>query len=110
MTRSLMVLACLVAPLFACGNDTTINIDNYDRSCTVDTDCVAVLVGDVCGECGGTYGAINTSDEAREQADYDALYSSCPPPKVECGAPSAGELATFCNASHECEMKDAQTD
>lgn len=64
--------------LAACG-DSEATIDGFDTSCATADDCVAVLVGDVCG-CGCTYGAINVA-EALSWAEYDAdLRDSCANP------------------------------
>jgi len=66
------------------GGPCTIALSNYDQSCAVDTDCVAVLAGDYCsGGCAcAEPGAINVSGLAA----FDAAIAKTP---VGSGAASA---------------------
>ena len=65
MTRtSLLLLAC------SCG--TTLNANNYAHDCDADTDCVRVVVGDICA-CTCSLSAINLRDYDKYTHDYQAI-------------------------------------
>jgi len=71
-----------------CG-DATISAGEFDRSCMVDTDCVAVGVGDLCA-CSCEQGAINAKDLPQYQERRGDI--SC---SNQCGpCPELGEA--FC--------------
>jgi hypothetical protein len=62
--------------LAACVGDTSISLADFDTSCTVDADCVAVQVGDICGcDCGNA--AINKDGLAAYMAELDDKHKSC---------------------------------
>jgi hypothetical protein len=94
------VLACrtTVAPA-SCS----VRATDYDQSCNVDTDCVAVTEVYGCGECACQTGAINTGDLARYQAALAGAESSaatgclCP---CEASAPQCcgGVCTNLCSA------------
>jgi MYXO-CTERM domain-containing protein len=75
-----------------------LNVDDYDRSCGTADDCVAVVVGDVCGgSCGpGPDAAINRSDEPKLEADAEAAQAWCAPTFAVCllGGPSVAITCT----------------
>jgi hypothetical protein len=86
------------------GASNEIHLADYNRSCTLATDCVAIRVGNVCG-CGAMYGAINVADLARDEGDYSAANSHCSQDTVlNCPSPSAGQLDTTCSPDHVCQM------
>lgn len=89
----LAVLACaplgcgLVAPPEADGGapvDTVLRADAFERGCVADADCVAGLVGDVCG-CGCDWAGIAASDRARFDQAFLRIYMACSDPPA-CGA------------------------
>jgi hypothetical protein len=63
-----------------------IQASNYDRSCAVDSDCVAVAEGDVCTPCGVgcKNAAINVAARAQYQADVDRAFAATLPARNEC--------------------------
>lgn len=84
-------LALAALSLGACGAPQTLSAESYAQSCAADTDCVPVLVGDLCN-CVCNYAAINRSDEARYNQDRARI--TCSSGKV-CGpCQSAQALCT----------------
>ena len=79
-------LGCVsFAVLLALGAcSTTIDANDYDRSCTEDSDCVIISVGDICS-CSCEIDAINKSDLEAYNHDRDV---DC---GVQCGACAGGE-------------------
>jgi hypothetical protein len=73
MKRALWITWFVIsAPLLGFGcSSTEANATNYDQSCEVAEDCVAVIDGDVC--CGCPNAAINKG----AKADYDADLGEC---------------------------------
>lgn len=72
-----------VLALASAGCDTEIAATDYDTSCSADTDCVNVTVGDIC-KCSCEAGAINKKDQTSYDEDRltiacGAVCSSCPP-------------------------------
>ena len=69
---SLLLVACTSAK-----DPPPISASDYDQTCTADSDCVEINVGDVCGciGCGG--GAINAKDEAKYQSDVTQRAAEC---------------------------------
>lgn len=63
--RTLLVLLALT-PLSGCS--TTIDADDYERSCQEDSECMIISVGDIC-DCSCDVSAINRSDEAAYRED-----------------------------------------
>jgi hypothetical protein len=76
------------------GNVPAIRSADYDRSCTIDTDCVAVPEGDVCSDCAlhcQQLGVVNKSAEGQYLSEVAKLVEqfprgecSCPPPPSHC--------------------------
>jgi hypothetical protein len=68
-----LLFSVLVSALLAvCACKTTIaNVDDFDQSCEVADDCVAVIDGDTC--CGCPYAAINEKDKEA----YDDALGEC---------------------------------
>lgn len=67
--------------LFVCGLQagcgvTKLSKVDYQSSCTTANDCTAVFFGDVCG-CACPNDAINKSDLAHYQADYQTAHGHC---------------------------------
>lgn len=73
----------------------TMDIEDYDQSCTTADDCTAEFFGDVC-QCGCNYEAIAKRDLPKYHADYSDAYGYCvglyqcgpciPPGPVSCNA------------------------
>lgn len=81
-TPTLATLFATLSVLSACATDPELTIDGFDATCSEPEDCMAVLVGNVCG-CACDYAAINVA-EADAWADYDAdLRDDCVDP-VDC--------------------------
>ncbi len=106
--RSLLLIAvCLVVS--ACRLDTTIEAKDYTQSCSANTDCVLVVQGDACSQCGGCQtGAINVSAKPTFDRDLTTLKNSCPPrlfePPVACAAAACLQPEAFCNAG-SCDTR-----
>lgn len=62
----------------------------FDQSCHSDSDCVAVIVGNVCG-CMCKSDAINVKDESKYNAELQALLAAHPVPP-----PDASPTPCFC--------------
>ncbi len=77
---TLLSMAVLLVTVLLAGCSTTLDADDYERSCGRNSDCVAILVGDMC-ECSCDMSAINILDADRYQEDRDAI--SC---GSDCGA------------------------
>jgi hypothetical protein len=95
----------IVAVAFAlllpgCGI-TTVSLSDYNTSCSVDTDCMAVAVGEVCG-CACANAAINRSDSSRYLSDFSAARSHCSGPecRADCAAPKLSCSAGTCKLSY----------
>jgi hypothetical protein len=86
----------------ACS-DSTLSIDDYDTSCAVDDDCVAVFIGDVC-PCGGgcANAAINKRDQEQYREDYQDAYDSCSE-QMECMMAPCEPWRAYCPAG-QCEI------
>ena len=77
------------------GDVPAISSADYDRSCTVDADCVAVPEGDVCSDCAlhcQALGVVNKSVEAQYRRDVAKLVAAYPKGECSCPAP----LPTCC--------------
>lgn len=72
---------------FSCGNDTTLSANDYDRSCSNEDDCVAVLVGEMC-KCYCEYGAIARSARNKYERDRDSIdcHTGCETTQYDCVA------------------------
>ncbi len=72
---TILVFGILVS---ACS---TIDVTDYDQSCSVDTDCTVVLVGNLCS-CACTYGAIAQREGAQYAEDATAANDNCTTPET----------------------------
>jgi hypothetical protein len=79
-------MACLTALLALAGCGSDIDANDYDRSCTLDEDCMVIFVGDTCG-CSCDTSAINVSDRDAYLDDSDPG----PTCDIQCGACAAAE-------------------
>jgi hypothetical protein len=70
------MLGLAALALAGCGAPATITSSSYLTSCSVPADCAPVFFGSVCG-CGCANGALNKTDLARYQADYEAARAGC---------------------------------
>ncbi len=71
--------------LVSCGGGTTIaDVEQYDQSCELSTDCVLVIDGDIC--CGCPNAAINESELERYQSDLGECSAQCDIGCVDNGA------------------------
>src|SRR5688572_30459245 len=81
--RMALVGVALVAALplwvLACG-DTNVDVTEYDQSCEVGEDCIAVVDGDPC--CGCPNAAVNKSEATRYQEAVGECSELC---EIECG-------------------------
>lgn len=68
--------AILVLGALLSGCDTSVDVTDYDQSCSVDADCVVVLVGSLCS-CACTYDAIAQRDLGQYQEDATAANDNC---------------------------------
>ena len=83
MTFGALLGITMVLSLASAGCDTEIAVTDYDTTCSVDADCVAVTIGDLC-KCSCEAGAINKKDQASYDEDRltiacAAVCSPCPP-------------------------------
>lgn len=95
-TPSLVALAVLLAT--GCGSS-TLSATDYDQSCAVASDCVAVLVGDMC-ECSCEYEAISATGKSAYDEDRAAIECS-----VVC-SPCPDGPAVLCSTSGTCETSE----
>ncbi len=79
--------------------DTVVRIDDFDRACTVDADCVAGLVGDVCA-CGCDWAGFAARDRVRFDQAWLRTYMACaaPPDCAACAEPFVWCDAGVCAA------------
>ncbi len=69
--------AALIFAAIGCGpSGTELNLDDYDRFCVADRDCVLAIEGDVCA-CSCDSASINRKSLDRYQADYSAAFDAC---------------------------------
>lgn len=78
-----LLLVC-VAPSMSCAGcglfpEPEISVEDYDVSCSMNADCVAITEGSVCDACTCSNAAINRSDEDLLQKDIDGIGRSCQP-------------------------------
>jgi hypothetical protein len=106
LARRAFFVAIAIAAAAACGSSgnggsggTFVSVSNYDQSCQHASDCVAAVVGDVCGPgcvaCPSA--AINMSAAAKYQADYQKAVAACATPPMQ-GCPGHCLAETTCNA------------
>ena len=102
------MLCCAVNADAGCSE---IEASSYDQTCTGDSDCVTVSVGDPCMECvfacGENVGAINASAMAQYKADV----AKTPAAVAACGCPlylhpSKCCRSGQCHADSECLSPD----
>lgn len=92
----------------ACSSDDdrkkALSADDYDQTCSVDTDCVIVDIG-AC-ECSCDHAAINVKDKPKFEQDL----AQCDTGGSSCGmCPWMGDTIAFCNAGH-CDSKLVSSD
>lgn len=90
-----LVVLGLVALGLAGGCSTTIDADDYERSCQQDAECVIISVGDIC-DCSCEVSAINQVDLPKYFDDRDVDCSKQCGPCPE--APPAACVAGVCQA------------
>lgn len=96
-------LALLLVGLAAhCGSRRSINVEDYDQSCTADADCVPIAAGDVCGSCCPNV-AIHKSDLSTYQDDVEGIDCENGRYLMACLADGCG-LKAFCNKSR-CDLR-----
>lgn len=71
-----MLLSALL--FVGCGEkeETSVDISQFDNTCTVDEDCMSVFTGSVCG-CDCSTAGINISESQAFDIAYQAAYESC---------------------------------
>jgi hypothetical protein len=74
----------------------TIDIAGYDTSCSASSDCIAVFMGDLCGNCTCANAAINAVDIMKYQAEVKA--KALPPSPGGCFCPASTPIC----ADGEC--------
>ena len=104
MTFSQHLLAGLIVVLSGCGGcaepDFVVNLADYDRSCSADSDCKLIYEGDHCA-CWGCYnGAISN-------VDYDAYAALAKDAEDSCNHTQCGALepATLRHAASCAEVE-----
>jgi hypothetical protein len=114
LDTGLTMLCCAVNPDGGCAE---IQASNYDQSCTVDSDCVEVSVGNPCQACdficNQSVGAINVGANAQYTADVAKTAAGV----GDCGCPAevgnrVGPCCRSgqCHADSACSSSDASTD
>ena len=86
------------------SGETSVGVDDYDRTCTRDVDCVLVADGDQCAVCNCPEGALHEGERSTFDADAEAAAANCPPPESPapaCGACYEGEARCI---SGRCEF------
>lgn len=61
---------------FACSEPQSVDITEYDQTCTVDEDCTTVFVGAICG-CDCSMDGINVADAEAYYSEYDERFAEC---------------------------------
>jgi hypothetical protein len=103
---SVYVAAALAAGLLllsglGCSEpDTTVDPGDFNRSCSVNEDCVALLFGDMCA-CRCDFGAINRADLAAYRQAVDAI--ECPDDGAACGA--CFPVEAYCGTDGSCAWR-----
>ncbi|PZR18594.1 MAG: hypothetical protein DI536_01555 [Archangium gephyra] len=79
-----VVIALFVS---ACGTPTILEAKDYKQSCTKNSECVAVYLGEVCKPCLCNNDAIAAEQSKIYEADFTGAQRSCsgPIPAVACG-------------------------
>lgn len=68
---------CVTLLLIVSACDRSVRATDYDQSCAVDDDCIAIEEGDVCYHCGRSTAAINSSEARRLNDDRNAKVGAC---------------------------------
>jgi hypothetical protein len=84
LDATLAVLGALALP--GCPGNTTLDASRYQTTCVVDSDCVAVFMGDICSACTCHNDAISTSSRGRYNGDVGGIAPWCPQNFSTCGA------------------------
>lgn len=105
MSRSSWLALSLVAlsvAAWACSSEDekkTLSADDYDQTCSVDTDCVIVDIGACTCTCDSA--TINVKDKPKFEQDR----AQCDTGGSSCGmCPWMGSAVPYCNAGH-CDSK-----
>lgn len=91
-TMKRLLLSPLAWLVVAACSSTSIDIADYDQTCSVDTECIAVPVGDPCA-CACDAGAVNGTAAQRYVADWKQAGTLCTE-GVLCGACPALPIAS----------------
>jgi hypothetical protein len=79
------LVGCGLVLAMSCGS-TVISAKGLSTSCSVDSDCIAVYLGDACASCGCANAAISKSSQsAYDQEDADARQACWPRRTPSCG-------------------------
>lgn len=102
----LIALTCAVVATLGACSDSMLSLDDYDTSCAVDGDCVAVFIGDVC-PCGGgcANAAINQRDHEQYREDRADAYDSCSE-QLDCMPGPCPPARAYC-AAGQCDIDTA---
>jgi len=65
----------------------TIDIADFNVSCTVASDCIPVFIGNFCSSCRCPFAAINVADQTKYDAEKQIKEAGAPP--FTCGCPVA---------------------
>ncbi len=76
----------------------------FNQTCTQDTDCVAVAVGNICntGSCLCAAGALNVSDQQAYQDHLNQLLAMVSTPQAGCGCPFFGTAKCINDMCQTC--------
>jgi hypothetical protein len=80
MKRLLACLAVLPLLVLVAACDNAISAEGFDQSCTLDKDCVAVFLGDLCANphCNCPNDAINKSSLNSYNSEAETKLAACP--------------------------------
>jgi len=70
---ALALVGFLVSASSACSP--SLDINDYDRTCVVDDDCITAVIDDVCNDC--AVAAINVTDSDEYRSDLEAAQRTC---------------------------------
>ncbi|MBK8998660.1 MAG: hypothetical protein IPM35_23305 [Myxococcales bacterium] len=105
-TSPLAITTLLAALVLACSSDEkkTLSADDYDQTCSANSDCVIVDIG-AC-ECSCAHAAINVKDKPKFEHDL----AQCDTGGNSCGmCPWMGDTVAVCTAGH-CDTKLVSSD
>jgi hypothetical protein len=92
------------------NNTKSISASEFNRSCSVDSDCVLVYQGQVCNQCqcatSGTGGSIAKTDQSKYNSTLSDRRNDppCPPETDQACAPCATTFVAACNANKQCSQ------